>query len=138
MKRLGSQQASTVVLAAVSILFIAISSVFSAEVFEPPACPPPNCQPTAAIGGLFAVLSTDAIASPFNGSVIIGGLEGANDAKVGIGTGGDPSSTLHVMKAGFADAGSTHNLAHFGYEPNITGNRQLLIQQWGNKNTTRQ
>lgn len=138
MRRLGNQYASTLVLAAVSILFVAISSVFSAEVFEPPACPPPNCQPTASIGGLFAVLSTDAIASPFNGSVIIGGAGGANDAKVGIGTGGDPSSSLHVMKAGFKDSGSTHNLAHFGYSAGIDGNRQILIQQWGNKSTSKQ
>gem|GEM_PF-5633395 len=36
------------------------------------------------------------------------------------------------MEYNICYAGSTHNLAQFGYETGrLSGNRQLLIQQWG-------
>ncbi|MBI4273020.1 hypothetical protein HY621_04180 [Candidatus Uhrbacteria bacterium] len=137
MKKTGSSLLSSFIVLTLTAGFLLYSAIVSAQVFEPPRCAPPQCQPTSIQGGLSDVLKKSADARGFKSIVTIGGEEGTENVKVGIGV-INPSSALHVLRGGFATSARTNDLAHFGFEGNISGNRQLLIQQWGNANTAKQ
>ena len=137
MKKAGSSLVSSFIVLTLLGGFVLYSAIVSAQVFEPPKCAPPQCQPTSIQGGLSDVLGKSADARGFAGTVTIGGEAGTENVKVGIGV-INPSSELHILRGGFATSARTNDLAHFGFGSSIDGNRQLMIQQWGNANTAKQ